>query len=257
MQDTSPQQPKPKSSAGYRPLASVDLSGTAGNSATAYVVAAAGLGLGVGVAMAFLAGQSKPSVVPQAPRIVDAFNSTGSALSVVPAVYAAPSTSLLSKVDNQQRPVASSPLIPVVVKSSSGNSSIRHTKQGAHKGPSRWNLLGRLRRGAKRRPYVSSNPPETIAAPEAPTGLELATAAAAAGPFLVGIEGDVTVANFDETAGTIETYEGSKFALDKTAVASGAIPWQDFPFNVHYRCDQVGDCTMMRRGAAEGAKMLR
>lgn len=62
------------------------------------------------------------------------------------------------------------------------------------------------------------------------------------------VQGDVTVASYDATAGIIETYEGETFALDKTQSASGALPWDDYVPNIHYRCDQFGNCTLNRGG---------
>jgi hypothetical protein len=126
-----------------------------------------------------------------------------------------------------------------------------HKKHGLHR---LWNWKrGSGKKTAHRRPYVSPTPaPE----PDPPTGLELATAAAAAGPFFLGIEGDVTVANYDAGTGAIQTYEGSNFLLAKAGEPS-AIPWEDFPFNVHYRCDEGGNCTLVHHGAAASARLTR
>ncbi len=92
--------------------------------------------------------------------------------------------------------------------------------------------------------------------PEEPTGLQLATAAAATGPFFLGIEGDVTIADYDAGTGSIQTYEGNNFLLAKASEPS-AIPWEDFPFNVHYRCDEGGNCTLAHHGATASARLTR
>ncbi len=61
-------------------------------------------------------------------------------------------------------------------------------------------------------------------------------------------EGDVTVADFNATMGTIETYEGRTFVLGSTAAPSVAARLQDSGSSVHYRCDQSGNCTLMQAG---------
>ncbi len=61
-------------------------------------------------------------------------------------------------------------------------------------------------------------------------------------------EGDATVADFDASMGRIETYEGRTFVLGATTMASAGASLQDSGTNVHYRCDQSGNCTLMRAG---------
>jgi hypothetical protein len=62
------------------------------------------------------------------------------------------------------------------------------------------------------------------------------------------VQGEVTVASYDPSAGTIDTYEGETFALDETAGAIGAIPWGGAVPNVQYTCDQFRNCTLTRDG---------
>lgn len=249
MQEPSHQQPQPKSPAGYRPLIPGDLTTGIGNPAYGYVAGAAGLGLLVGVMFAISAGQAKVAAVPQ----ISASLSTHTAgLSTLPAAYAGPGLSLLSQVDNQKRNVAGSVLLsPVNAKSPRSLAGARK-RHGIHKLLD-WKGSG-SHKTAKRKPYVSPNPPP---APDEPSALQLATAAAAAGPFFLGIQGDVTVADYDATSGTIQTYEGETYILDKTAGESSAISWQDYPFNVHYRCDETGNCTLFHSGTSATAKLTR
>jgi hypothetical protein len=61
-------------------------------------------------------------------------------------------------------------------------------------------------------------------------------------------EGDATVADFDASKGTIETYEGRTFVLGATAAASAPESLQDSGSSVHYRCDQSGSCTLSQAG---------
>jgi hypothetical protein len=70
----------------------------------------------------------------------------------------------------------------------------------------------------------------------------------AAEPFLFTVEGDVTVADYDASEGSIETHEGKTFVLDRAAGDSDTAPWQEYRANLHYRCDQSGNCTLFRDG---------
>lgn len=70
-------------------------------------------------------------------------------------------------------------------------------------------------------------------------------------------EGDLTVADYDATAGTIQTDDGRTFALGNTVSASNAAPWEDYRSNVHYRCGQDGSCLLVRAGViASNARLI-
>jgi hypothetical protein len=70
-------------------------------------------------------------------------------------------------------------------------------------------------------------------------------------------EGDLTVADYDATAGTIQTDDGRTFALGNTVSASNATPWEDYRANVHYRCGQDGSCVLVRAGViASDARLI-
>jgi hypothetical protein len=242
MLDSSQQQPNPRTSAGYRPLVPVELTKGLGNTPTAYVAAAAGLGLMIGVGIALTVGHANAG----APRVSEALNTHTSGMSPIPAVYAATTPSLLSQVDTKKKSYTGAPSLLQASDNSTKKSAGAHKKHRLHR-------LFNWKKGAHRKPYVS---PAPVAVADAPTGLELATAAAAAGPFYLGIEGDVTIANYDAGTGAIQTYEGSNFLLAKAEEPS-AIPWQDYPFNVHYRCDESGNCTLVRHGATASARLTR
>jgi hypothetical protein len=247
MPDFSAQSPQLKSTAGYRPLVPESLSRGLGNSAVPYVAAAAGLGLAVGVAIAFNVPRAH---VAELPRVSEALATHSSGLKSLPAVYTGPAPSLLSQVETQRK----------AGNDSQPQSSASQKMVGKPTGTQMKHRLHRLwpwkkaSGAARRQPYLSASAPVN---PEQPTAQDLAAAAAASGPFFLSIEGEVTVASYDGDAGTIQTYEGSNFTLDKASGASGAIPWEDFPFNVHYRCDATGNCTLVRRGATEIARLTR
>lgn len=246
MIDPSQQQSNPRNSAGYRSLVPRDLSKGLGSSPTAYVAAAVGLGLAIGVTMGLAGGHTNAA----APRVSDALSTHSSGMSPVPAVYAATTPSLLSQVENKTKASSGTPALIQASDKSTKQPAGAHKKHRLHR---LWNWRKGGKNGVHRNPYVSPTP---VVEPDAPTGLQLATAAAAAGPFYLGIEGDVTVADYDAGTGAIQTYEGSNFLLAK-ASEPGAIPWQDFPFNVHYRCDGSGNCTLVHHGATASARLTR
>jgi hypothetical protein len=171
MQDPPQEQPEPRNSAGYSPLVPVDLSPDIGHSAISYVAAAAGIGLLVGVGIAFTAHHSKPAA---APRVSQALATHTSGASPVPPVYAAATSSLLSHVENQKKAAAAAPRLSPVSRQSTSKAAPAHKKNGIHK---LWNWArgSGNRKAPRRKPYVSPNPPAPV---DAPTALELATAAA-------------------------------------------------------------------------------
>ncbi len=70
------------------------------------------------------------------------------------------------------------------------------------------------------------------------------------------IEGDDAIVDLDLSRGMIETSSGKVFFIDKT---SGAVSdrWQEYPVEIHYRCDQGYECTLMHSGAGSLRVRLR
>ena len=66
-------------------------------------------------------------------------------------------------------------------------------------------------------------------------------------PF--SIEGDDAIVEFDVNRGVIETSGRKTFFLDKTSMGSASPVWQEYPVNIHFRCDQSSNCTLMHAGA--------
>jgi len=58
------------------------------------------------------------------------------------------------------------------------------------------------------------------------------------------IEGDDAIMLVDAPDGIIETREGKTLMLDKTDPILNVLKGQDFPIPIHYRCDQMGNCTL-------------
>lgn len=104
-----------------------------------------------------------------------------------------------------------------------------------------------VRRGLANAPAVASS-----ALDAAQSGLE-----AAAKPASLYTEGDLTVADFDSTDGTLQASDGRTFILGTTVAASYATSWDSYRSLVHYRCDQAGSCVLMRAGAvAPNARLI-
>jgi len=77
-------------------------------------------------------------------------------------------------------------------------------------------------------------------------------------PFSFMIEGSVSVANYDSVTGTLDTYEGETFTLDQRASEGKTIAWLDYPAQLHYRCDQLWNCTLFHDGiAVPNAKRIK
>ena len=93
---------------------------------------------------------------------------------------------------------------------------------------------------------------------QAPRHAEIADATPPAGrkfepvqsvtPSSFTVEGEVTVSSYDSAAGVIDTYEGETFTLDKTLTASNSIRGDDIPSDLHYRCDQFRNCSLIMGG---------
>jgi hypothetical protein len=93
---------------------------------------------------------------------------------------------------------------------------------------------------------------ESISGAALPTGLD-----GGFKPLNFYSEGDATVVSYNAADGTIQTDDGRTFVVGETVSASNAITWQDFRSNVHYRCDQNGNCSLVRTGViALNAKLL-
>jgi hypothetical protein len=255
MKDASQQKTDPRSSREHCPVIPTPLTGGLGNSTYRAVTAGAGLGLFVGVAFAITACHTTAAPTPPKPAASEpvAQSTQPAAPAVAPPSTAAPVPAPVIPIDSQKK----TNNVPKLLPSAHKNSSHKGAGTGHRHGESKLLVVNKGTVGhksAKRRPYAPSAP--SVAAPEQ-TALQLATAAAATGPFILCIEGDVTVADYEPTTGTVETFERQTYTLSNVASEQSKIPWQDYPFNVHYRCDQVGNCTLYRRGASATARLVR
>jgi hypothetical protein len=67
-------------------------------------------------------------------------------------------------------------------------------------------------------------------------------------PFAFSIEGDDSIVDFDTSRGIIETTSGKVFFIDKSGGTASDPRWQDYPVEIHYRCDRSSECTLMHAG---------
>jgi hypothetical protein len=99
--------------------------------------------------------------------------------------------------------------------------------------------------------------------PAAPSTAAIPSASLSSGldsgfkPLTFYSEGDATVISYDAAGDTITTDDGRTFTIGATVSASNAVSWQDYRSNVHYRCDQNGNCSLVRTGViALNAKLM-
>jgi hypothetical protein len=63
------------------------------------------------------------------------------------------------------------------------------------------------------------------------------------------IEGDDAIVDFEASRGVIETRGGKVFFLERSGGSASDPRWQDYPVEIHYRCDRVSECTIKHTGA--------
>jgi hypothetical protein len=98
------------------------------------------------------------------------------------------------------------------------------------------------------RQQAIANPAHPPAA-ETPIARKKAAAAKAVQkPLGFTIEGDDAIVDFDSSRGIIETNAGKIFFIDKAGGAVSDPRWQDYPVEIHYRCDRGSECILMHSG---------
>jgi len=85
---------------------------------------------------------------------------------------------------------------------------------------------------------------------------EPAASDSASNPAQTRIEGDLTVADFDASTGTLETREGRSFSVSPASSVGNSNDWQDYAGNVHYQCTQAGSCSLTGSGVASSATLI-
>lgn len=123
--------------------------------------------------------------------------------------------------------------------------TLLHKHRPVHRLVSGRRTLGRRHGHGRHRLHL---PLKTTAGTEVAASAKPANAADTLGIFGFTVEGSQTVAGYDSPAATIQTYEGESFALDKAASDTTAVSWLEYPADIHYLCDQSGNCTLQRAG---------
>jgi hypothetical protein len=202
-----------------------------------FAAIAIAFGLVFGVAAAATFG-NQPGTLPS-PSV--ASSDSNAAVLTTPAVYHATHASTVSsRTEQKTNTNSSTAVLPVTLKTSNSHKTVSsHHRRAAHKAAvtnHSNSLASNAPAAAPKAPVVAAFVPvrEPLRVIEPPVGLFF-------------MEGDATVADFDAQMGRIETDEGKTFLIEKTASDGIAAPWQDYHSNVHYRCDQTGNCTI--RGA--------
>lgn len=70
------------------------------------------------------------------------------------------------------------------------------------------------------------------------------------GPTKFAIEGDDELVGYDPSRGIIQTSARKTFLVNTKALTGNNSAWQDWPANIHYKCDLNSSCTLTRRGAS-------
>ena len=206
------------------------------DSTVRFAAAAVAFGLVFGVALAATAGNV---LLPQsAPTQASTVSSTAVAAGSV----ASPSAHAVAHHGQTIKPAiakSSSVILPVALKTSvNRKSSASHHRHGAHKvAAMRISFNPRISRASLKIPQAPL-----------PTPVSLESRPAQVLQVSFYVEGDATVADFDSSSGMIQTDEGKTFLIGMPSGVNNAVPWQDYHRNVHYRCDQSGNCTISGAG---------
>jgi len=68
-------------------------------------------------------------------------------------------------------------------------------------------------------------------------------------PGTFAIEGDDELVGFDQSNGIIQTNARKTFLVAVASIGGNSSAWQQWPANIHYKCDLNASCMLTRRGA--------
>jgi hypothetical protein len=201
-----------------------------------YAAAAVAFGLVFGVALAATAGNA---LVPLSSPSQSSVVSTSAVVPGQAAPRAGHALPNHTQTSRQVVSVSSSSVTPVALKTSANRkSSAVHRRHHVRKAS-----FTRISFNPRRsKPSFKIDSPSTLA----PANVESKAVQALSVSFFM--EGDATVADFDSSSGMIQTDEGKTFLIGMPSGVSNTVPWQDYHRNVHYRCDQSGNCTISGAG---------
>jgi hypothetical protein len=103
----------------------------------------------------------------------------------------------------------------------------------------------------------TNTPPVESASAQTPTDLQPKTSSHRKAkkkdldlPAKFAIEGDDELVGYDTSKGVIQTSARKTFLVTVTSVGGNSSAWQEWPANIHYKCDLNSSCTLTRRGGA-------
>ena len=208
-----------------------------------YAVAAAMFGMVFGATIA--------ATFATAPSLMGALNS-GSDNSNAASVTSAPvaqsvhSSSVQTPAGKQSTKKAGSSVSTPAV----GNSAT-HKRHAFHSASARMRFAA-WHKASHHRSHIA----RPAIAPVQPSPSQTATPNDVAKSYAFFVEGDVTIADYNASTGTIETNDGRSFTIDTTVDATNAKVSLDYFGSVHYRCDQGGNCSLRGGGmVVPSAKM--
>jgi hypothetical protein len=161
-----------------------------------------------------------------------------------------PATQPAAQVSAPQAAAAPKPS-PILNVSAAQLASATQQHQLLHKAVLKKKHSFRHRAHFRHRLHVPLNVPFTANSPYSLLALKPpddSGATAFMSPSAFTVQGEVTVASYDDSAGTFDTYEGETFALDKTASTIGAMLLNSSVPGIQYTCDQFKNCTLTRDG---------
>lgn len=199
-------------------------------------------GIVAGLAVAVTASTAINPTGPQGPELAS-FSTTQ--LTGTPVVKAAEDSPVQVVASTQDHASLSTVTSPAVNALPAQTPSIALVKLAVLKAPSARHSLLIAKATPKNDAEVFNDLTATAVQSPAPAVLPQENAAPSAS-FVV--EGDATVAEFDATAGTIQTQEGKTFLMGGQIREVSAMQWQDDLGNVHYRCNSQGNCTLSHAG---------
>jgi len=133
--------------------------------------------------------------------------------------------------------------------------AVAHHRHAGRRAGSRLVRFSRRHGRRRRRPHPVERMMLAVRAPTSNDALSPVPAEEAA-DFTV--EGNLTVQSVDSSRGLVQTYEGESFALGRPVNGPTVVSWLEYPADLHYRCDQSGNCTLAHgRGLVGSAKRTK
>jgi hypothetical protein len=202
----------------------------------AVLVAVVGTGLGIGVGV-FLAGRTAPT---DASAAVDSTPATRTAS--VP-------TAVITQAKTETAPAVSTDIASTGINAPVANqTSVAKGDPQNHRPRLLSATLTGIRTGFHRRHRLRHRAAlATVALPKLETAppVEDAKLEIADGRFRFTIEGDQNAVAFDAQTGVVSTDGAGAFVVEKAPGDATSVRSEETPSNVHYKCDQDANCSLI------------